>query len=312
MLKFLKHIVYFSVLSVIFYIVSICIWGDLMPKGFKNNVPFNLGGVGHLFTRLHEAKQVSNVDVLVLGSSLAYRGFDPRVFKNHQISLFNLGSSAQTPIQTELILSRYLNQLQPQIVILEVNPLYFSNDGVESSIDLFSNDSIDLDSFKSAIILNSIKSYNTLIYGFYKDITGCKSVYVEPIRKGEDTYITNGFVERHLRYNKDSCESKINWSFNNYQLRAFENVIHLLKSAHVNYFLVQTPVTKLRYMHTVKMDSFNNYIDKQGRYYNFNELMTLNDQLHFYDSHHLNQKGVIEFNEFFIKTLFLGSDKHNN
>ena len=42
---------------------------------------------------------------------------------------------------------------------------------------------------------------------------------------------------------------------------------------------------------------------KYSTYYNFNKIVTLNDSLHFYDSHHLNQNGVEIFNKRLIKIL---------
>jgi hypothetical protein len=43
----------------------------------------------------------------------------------------------------------------------------------------------------------------------------------------------------------------------------------------------------------------NQYAD----YYNFNEMMSLNDSLHFYDAHHHNQNGVELFNEKLIEVI---------
>ena len=40
-----------------------------------------------------------------------------------------------------------------------------------------------------------------------------------------------------------------------------------------------------------------------GTYYNFNEMISLDDSLHFYDSHHLNQNGVNIFNAKLIDVL---------
>jgi len=39
-------------------------------------------------------------------------------------------------------------------------------------------------------------------------------------------------------------------------------------------------------------------------YYNFNELITLSDSVHFYDSHHLNQSGVDVFNNALLDLLY--------
>ena len=40
-------------------------------------------------------------------------------------------------------------------------------------------------------------------------------------------------------------------------------------------------------------------------YYNFNSLVSLNDSIDFNDDHHLNQNGVIKFNEKFIHEMNL-------
>jgi hypothetical protein len=44
-------------------------------------------------------------------------------------------------------------------------------------------------------------------------------------------------------------------------------------------------------------------IKKLGTLYDFNEILTLNDTLHFFDSHHLNQNGVEIFNNELIRIL---------
>ena len=83
-----------------------------------------------MFTRLKEVKTVKNVDILFLGSSHTYRGFDTSIFHDCGYSAFNLGSSSQTPIQTLTLANRYLKQLNPKLVVLEVYPGNFTGDGV--------------------------------------------------------------------------------------------------------------------------------------------------------------------------------------
>ena len=40
-----------------------------------------------------------------------------------------------------------------------------------------------------------------------------------------------------------------------------------------------------------------------AEYYNFNNIMEVDDSLHFYDAHHLNQDGVELFNEKLIELV---------
>ena len=89
-----------------------------------------------MLTRLNEVKNIKNIDILFLGSSHTYRGFDTRVFKKNGYNSFNLGSSSQSPIQTLTLTKRYLNQLNPKLIVYEVYPTTFTIDGIESSLDI--------------------------------------------------------------------------------------------------------------------------------------------------------------------------------
>jgi hypothetical protein len=44
-------------------------------------------------------------------------------------------------------------------------------------------------------------------------------------------------------------------------------------------------------------------------YYDFNNIVELDDSLHFFDRHHLNQKGVEKFNNKLIDVLELDTSK---
>ncbi|NHW60088.1 hypothetical protein HA378_33495, partial [Escherichia coli] len=77
-------------------------------------------------------------------SSHAYRGFDTRVFSKNGISSFNLGSSSQSPINTQVLLKQYLDRIKPKMIVYEVYAGTLSADGVESSLDMLSNNKIDV------------------------------------------------------------------------------------------------------------------------------------------------------------------------
>ena len=69
-------------------------------------------------------------------------------------------------------LRRYLDNLNPKLVIYEVYPGLFSSDGIKSSLNLIGKDVNDWETVKTSFALNHIKVYNTLIYGFFCDLTG--------------------------------------------------------------------------------------------------------------------------------------------
>lgn len=301
---FIKNIIYFSLSLILVYPILILFTGRCVPQLFKPNINYHFGTQGYMFTRIKELKNLSkNIDVLFLGSSHAYRGFDPRNFKNKNV--FNLGSSIQSPMQTHVLLNRYLDKINPQTIIYEVYPATFTVDGVESSLNLIACDKNDQYSLQMAFAANNVKTYNTLVYGYFVDAFHFYKKFEEPGNIGDDTYIPGGYVERKISYYKHQIiPPKNKWNFNIKQIKKFEENISLIKNKNINLVLVCAPFTKSLYNSYTN----NNYFDSLMKsynlpYYNFNNTMQLDDSLDFYDASHLNQNGVNKFNQKLKETL---------
>lgn len=304
MKKFIIQIALFIPFALIFYIVSVALSGRYASEIYKPNIHYIRGSAGHLYSRLKEVKNIEHdVDILFLGSSHTYRGFDPRNFKN--FSCFNLGSSSQTPIQTKVLIDRYLDEINPKLIIYEVFPETFSMDGIESSLDIIANDKNDIYSLEMALKTNHAKVYNSLIFGYYSDLFKLNTSFSEPKKKENDLYIPGGFVEKEMLYFKsDESVDKKEWKFNNQQLRNFERILSIIKDKNIPFILVYAPITKS----LNKSYTNNSYFDSlmktyTSEYYNFNHLLTLDDSLHFYDAHHLNQDGVNIFNKKLLEVI---------
>ena len=288
----------------LFYSGCILLWHLLFPRDITNNLSYRLGSYGHLNRRIQELKTFGDIDVLFLGSSHAYRGFDPRVFRKHGIKSFNLGSGSQSPIQTEILLKRYLNTLNPKLVVYEVFPRNLSIDGVESALDLIANDKIDHLAIKMSLDLNHIKVYNTVILGVIRGLLNLDRNYVEPIRKGRDTYIKGGFVEKRIsNFKNKRTYSNKKWRLVNYQKEAFERILEKLRKLKINVILVQAPVTRRFYDSYSNNSEIDSYFKSVADYYNFNEILKLPSTRYFYDYHHLNQDGVEIFNEALLNII---------
>lgn len=256
-----------------------------------------------MYSRIQNIKDLQNVDILFLGSSHTYRGFDTRIFREYGLSTFNLGSSAQTHIQTQILLKRHLDEINPKLIIYEVYPGAFSGDGIESSLDIIANDKNDLESVKLALSQNHIKVYNALIYGFYRDIFNKNIDYKERKVKGYDKYVKGGFVEKELRYFEPTKFDAAYWNLDGKQYQYFEENLLFIEERNIPVILVQAPITHSMYESFLNNSDFDEKMKKYGIYYNFNELVELNDELHFYNSHHLNQKGVEIFDTKLIEVL---------
>ena len=297
---FVKYSIAFLGFSILIYFILIFIWGSVMPIWLNSNLIYKQRG-GHLYSRLSELNKYQNVDVLFLGSSHSYRGFDTRIFKQRGIHSFNLGSSSQAPVQSLLLLKKYIDNLQPKQIIFEVCPQSLSSDGIESALDIISNDKIDFQTIKMAIKLNHIKVYNTLIYSSIRQLLNLDKDFVEAQRIGKDTYISGGYVQRdNIQF---EYKSPLEKSINPEQMMAFKELVNWVKSKDIELILVQAPVTTIEYNSYDDNISFDKLMQDYSRYYNFNALITLDDSLHFYDPHHLNQLGVETFNSDLIDLL---------
>jgi hypothetical protein len=292
---FIKHSVLFGIFSSLIYVIVISLSSD-----YNDNIVYKQQG-GHMYTRLNEIVNYSNVDVLFIGSSHAYRGFDTRLFSKAGISSFNLGSSSQAPVQSCVLLQQYLDRVNPKTIVFEVSPLTFSSDGLESSLDIISNSKMDLYSIGMLLQVNHIKLYNTFLYSAVQQLLHRNTDFVQDKTIGKDTYISGGYVQRdenEFRFRKPKDKS-----IKTEQMTAFKKIVRLINSKGIRLVLVQTPLTQKEYNSYSENKSFDEIMSVHSTYINFNELITLNDSVHFYDPNHLNQNGVNVFNKKLIELL---------
>ncbi|MDR6944308.1 hypothetical protein [Mucilaginibacter pocheonensis] len=299
MKRFALRLCLFIVFASVFYTITILIFGIFMPASLAKNFD-DFGGLGFTRRRMNDAAKIKGVDVIIVGSSHAYRGYDPRIFKKEGLSIFNLGSSSQSPLQTKYLVDKYVKNLKPKFVIIDIYPILFGVDGLESQIDLISSGLMDKDIVKMSFEMNNIRLYNSLIFGAFNNTFHLKKQKKTEI-KG-DTYIPGGYVQSYERFKfkKVRFTQKINISA--LQLGAFKKTLAELKSQNIKYIIVQAPFSKANYNSYTNNDEIDKMFAGLGEYYNFNKVLNLPDSM-YYDDSHLNQFGVNVYNAKLIDTL---------
>jgi len=255
---------------------------------------------GRINLRIEDIKNIDSLNVLFLGSSHVFMGFDTRIFNKYNLTAFNFGSLAQTPIQTKYLYEKYAKDIVVDLIVFEVNPEIFTSDGVESTIDIINSENLDYSIFNLCLKTEHPKCWNTLVFKWIQKIMGCKIVPPElgSYIKGSGYAPTNACNEKpRQRFNKKY------YPVNKNQILAFQDMIELWHNQNIDVVLVQAPVTKNFYWSHLGAPIFDTIMNKYGRYYNFNELIKLNDSSDFADYHHLNQNGTDIFNEALIKIL---------
>lgn len=305
MRKFGLKLFLFFAFAFLVYCGFVILVGELGDAKLKKNLVYAKGQRGHTYSRLRDAEKVKNPDILIFGTSLAFKGYDTRILDANGISAFNLGTAGETPVQTEFMIRRYLKKIDPEYVIYEVNAEWFTTGRIESALDIISNlPYIDWKTVKMAVRMNKVRVYNNLIYSFYKAQLAPDDGFVEPVRKKADLYIPGGgFVETQIMHNHPVEISPRKLYFSEKQKRAFERSLDYMDDLGVKYILVMSPITNHRYNAFENTKEIDEYFSSKGTYKNFNYIEELDDSLDFGDSRHLNQNGVVIFDREVIKYL---------
>lgn len=303
MKKFIKNSLLSCIVLLISYPFFMVASSEIMPKRFLQNVkyaPASFGG--YSFTRFQELNELESADLLFLGSSQTYRGFNTSFFDEKLgVKSFNMGSSAQTHLQTEALLKTYLKKLKPKLVVYEVYPEIFNNEGLESTLDLIANAQNNNYSLNLVFKQNKWLSYNTYLYALY-DQRIKKSTYKENNEHSIGKYIKGGYVEKEGNYKRKEFKEK-SWNYKSKQLEAFQRNVELLKKNGIEYILVWAPLTATYYNAYDNNDEHEKLIASYGDFYNFNVLIDLEENVDFLDKNHLNKNGVRKFNKALLHYL---------
>ena len=272
------------------------------------------GGYGQLLLRIREVQQVQNVDILFMGSSHTYRGFDPREFEEHGITSFNLGSSSQTPFNSYYLLKDYLPNTNPKVLVLDLYWNMLVQDGLESTIDIVSNAKL-----KGGVLDMVKNSKNTLAFNSML-INSIQRLHT-PLHKLEqqefphDMYIPGGYTQTLLTENMLSEEqlnklAPMEVEFSDVQMSHLNKIIRMCKERGIQLVFVVTPVTEYYRNKVVNYTEYKTAISALAAKhnipfidYNGREDLQLHNLKEFYDEDHLTQPAVKKFNQLFIKDL---------
>lgn len=299
MKKFIKRLLAFILLVITIY--PCLIWGiGTFSYNGTSTIITRSNDVSVYERKISEIKNHQPVDVLIIGSSHAFRGFDTRNFEKIGLKAYNLGTSAQSPLNSYYLLKKYLPIFKPKFVIWEMYPRMFSVDGVAQSIIQTINDSITKGMLLSALKSKNIQSINTSTFHFVNQkINGFK--YIN--KKIKYPHISGGYFEHidtvfnHIPIDIHRIE------INNRQMEAFKKSIEEIENNKAQIILVEAPVTKY---YNSKIQNHDEFIEKFKyfkHFYIYNDMENLCDSVHFYDFGHLNYKGVKIFNDQLISDL---------
>jgi len=255
------------------------------------------GGVA--WKKFQEFDTTKHWDAIVIGSSHAYRGYDPRLFAQRGVRMFNLGSSAQSPMNSYYVLRNYLSRKNTGLVIMDLYENAFEDGGMESTSELTRNITSDRAAVEMAIGLRDVRAVNMLALRFILSSD-------PPTDLGHD-YAMGGFAERN-----DSVKTTPHYDLGRplvldpRQVDYFKRCIQYCSAQKIPMVLVTHffPHASDHARHAAFHAFVDSIIASAGlRYLDFAYDHTLSDTDNFYDHNHMNQSGVRIFNERLLDSL---------
>ena len=301
MKRFAIHTLLFGLLAAALTALGLVALGG---TGRLPNVVYRPGGHDFCFTRLGEAGATHDVDVLFCGSSHAYRTFDPRHCAARGIEAFNLGTSCQTPLQTEALLDLYLDSLRPRLVVLEVHPDVMANDGVESALLLLPNMRPSVPLARMALRTRHLKVGCSAFYAAARNGLGSHMRHFsEPAADGDGRYVAGGYVEKLDPAYDPTPRSEAVAHPRPAQLAAMRRIVHRLDRRGIPFILLRVPGTEAL---AARQDAgdFDTRMAALGTYL-APRPDGLTDSLHFFDDDHLNQAGVDLYMPFILDSVII-------
>ncbi|WMN06817.1 hypothetical protein QYS48_33840 [Marivirga arenosa] len=309
---FIKRFLLVSFVSVLIIPPFIYLLHILFPSPFLPNINYKKNGSGLLGAKLAEADTTRDIDVLVIGSSHAYRSINTQIFKS--ISILNLGSSGQTPIQSNYLLNKYLAELKPKVILWEVFPGLLNSDGLESSIDFISNIEPRVSEIENQLFLDSNgKEIITLTY-----IINVFEFFFNPVNakteNEKEMYLPGGFIMKKNYQNAHGLKDrKTYFDFPPNQNDKLEKGISFIHNTlpETKIFLFQAPITNYYFEAINNMPEFDSFFESLTLaennllYKNFNltKQNNYNDSIDFYDAVHMTYIGANKFSEALQKDL---------
>jgi hypothetical protein len=268
-----------------------------VPLGYRRD---------HNVMGFDELERVRGLDIFFVGSSHSHRTFDPRYFERQGMRAFNVGTPNQTPINTYYLLQRYLPEVRPRLVVLEVWWEVLGIDAVEGTIAITVSRGPGWDTLKMAATTRHLMALNSQWSSLIERTFGTAT----PVQLNRgDVYTSRGYCEQ---WGSNSASGVAltgqDMAVNEQQMKYLSRTLGLLRDHDVRTILVWAPVTTARRGMVTNLEVFRQRVTALSRAHNvpfvdLDGLVPLDDHLDFMDDHHLNQRGVDKLMPAFAQVL---------
>ncbi|MEN9640612.1 MAG: hypothetical protein RLZZ262_2481 [Bacteroidota bacterium] len=302
------HICSRVLLFLLFFLLAYFLMAELLHRSMIQGRRLNthiqsksarIGGQEHKMLRDFDPLQ--QYDVFVVGSSHAYRGYDPRLFEVHGYRLFNAGSSSQHPAVSDVLMRSMLPRLKNKpLVIFDLYHRILEIDPTESSIRVIANSLEPEMAFRIMMVKPNVSALNTLVARY---LAPDGMIETEP-----KDYVRDGYCSRDVELQCDLDSLPGAFKINDQAMHGLRNGLEWLTANGYRCVLVSHPMPPQKGRDIFQQGAVEaiQQVNHEFRVpyfdfttYDFGEQW----KSYFWDATHLNQRGVDVFNQLLIDTL---------
>lgn len=254
---------------------------------------------GGTYEKFQKYNPEEKYDIIILGSSHAYRGYDPRNFASYDYKTFNLGSSDQSVVCSYYIAKNYLHHNNCKMVILDMYDRVYAQQNIESYSDIIQNVSSDKTAIEIALAAKDIRSVNMLTLRMF-------SKFTDPINKDTIGFI-DGFKPTFTHLTIPEKKRLIyKYETNQFQLNYLDQLLSYLEKEKIKIIVAEHPLPSC--YQPEEHQRFRNDIlpifEKHHlHFYDYCSEKEMTGIQYFADDTHLSVRGARMYNQRLIKDL---------
>ena len=297
MKKLITNIFLFSILTAVIYAAIVFVLFKIPMGGTPflyrttHGLQWKGGPAYHVFNNydMNEKK-----DIIIIGTSHAYRGYNPEIFLKHGLKARSLATSSQSLKSSYVVAKSLVNKNNCDLVIIDLYERIFANSSLESTADLVQHLPDNISAAKMAWEAKDIRALNMFATRLVS--YNSKPLFDSDVEMKDGFGTSNDTIAFPLkkRYYDYTYQS------NPEQFIYLKKLVNYLKAEGIMVVLAECPLP-----YFVDSSNHQKFLkdlepvikELEVPFYNYTYNSGLNEITLFYDDNHLNHSGVNLYNE---------------
>lgn len=253
---------------------------------------------GPSWKKMRDFPEGESFDLIFIGSSHAYRGYDPANFSQAGIKSFNLGTSNQHQMASYSIARQYIKPGTCKMVLIDIYDRVFASDGYESMSDMVINSEHDTQAWDVALRMKDIRAANMLLFRYFNKLS--------PPLNTDTLDIRNGYQALEKQLSMPGKPKNYRYVSNPTQVKYLEKLIVYLQKQGIRVIMASHPLPTVYVPsdHDVFRRDIEVLMNRyKVPYFDYTDYKPIGGMWYFADESHLNQRGVNTYNATLIRQL---------